>query len=137
MDWYDTLLYLHVLAAFILVSAAVSGWAMYIATGGGSRPSPVLRMAPLGGLLGVVGSLGVVIFGVWLAIYVKGYEVWDGWVLGAIVLWAIGSYAGSTIGRKYEGLRAGTSEAPSLALHVVLTASILLLLIDMLWKPGA
>jgi len=72
MDWYDTLLYLHVLAAFILVAANVTAWAMYVGTAGGSRPSPLVRMAPMGGLLGVVGSLGVLIFGIWLAIYVKG-----------------------------------------------------------------
>ena len=78
MDWYDTLLYLHVLAAFILVAANVTAWAMYVGTAGGSRPSPLVRMAPMGGLLGVVGSLGVLIFGIWLAIYVKDYEVWDG-----------------------------------------------------------
>ena len=137
MDWYDTLLYLHVLAAFILVAANVTAWAMYVGTAGGSRPSPLVRMAPMGGLLGVVGSLGVLIFGIWLAIYVKGYEVWDGWVLAAIVLWAIASYAGTTLGRGYEAFREGSGTAPPLALHLILTGAILLLLIDMIWKPGA
>ena len=137
MDWYDTLLYLHVLAAFILVAANVTAWAMYVGTAGGSRPSPLVRMAPMGGLLGVVGSLGVLIFGIWLAIYVKGYEVWDGWVLAAIVLWAIAGYAGTTLGRGYEAFRAGEAPASSLALHLILSGSILLLLIDMIWKPGA
>src|SRR6476620_10785169 len=136
MDWYDTLLYLHVLAAFILVAANVTAWAMYVGTAGGSRPSPLVRMAPMGGLLGVVGSLGVLVFGIWLAIYVKGYEVWDGWVLAAIVLWAISGWAGSTIGRRYDGLRNGSGTAPSLAMHLIFTVTILLLLIDMIWKPG-
>jgi hypothetical protein len=137
MSWYDTLLYLHVLAAFIVVAANVTAWAMYLATAGGSRRSPLVRLAPMGGLLGVVGSLGVLIFGIWLAIYVKDYEVWDGWVLAAIVLWAIAGYAGSTIGRRYEGLRAGTGAAPSLGLHLLLSGAVLLLLLDMIWKPGA
>ena len=79
----------------------------------------------------------MLIFGIWLAIYVKGYEVWDGWVLGAIVLWAIASYAGTTLGRSYEAFREGNGTAPPLALHLILSGAILLLLIDMLWKPGA
>src|ERR1700752_3900690 len=107
MDWSDPLLSLHVLAAFALVAAAAAGWAIYVATGGGSRPSPVLRMAPMGVVLGAVGSLGGLIFGVWLAIYVKGYEVWDGWVLAAIVLWAVVGQVGSQVGRRYTELRSG------------------------------
>ena len=35
-----------------------------------------------------VGSLGTIIFGVWLAISLDAYQVWDGWVIAAIVLWA-------------------------------------------------
>jgi hypothetical protein len=110
---------------------------MYIGTAGGSRPSPLVRLAPMGGLLGVIGSLGVLIFGIWLAIYVKDYEVWDGWVLAAIVLWAVAGYAGSTLGRGYESLRAGTGQAPPLTLHLLLSGAVLLLLLDMIWKPGA
>ena len=136
MSWYDTLLYLHVLAAFILVAAAVTGWAMYLATAGGSRPSPVLRMAPLGVVAGAIGSLGVLIFGIWLALYVKDYALWDGWVLAAIVLWLVVGWAGSAIGREYQAFRAGSGSAPSLAMHLIVTGTILLLLIDMIWKPG-
>jgi len=58
-------------------------------------------------------------------------------VLAAIVLWAIAGYAGTTLGRGYEAFRAGEAPAPSLALHLILSGSILLLLIDMIWKPGA
>jgi hypothetical protein len=136
MSWYDTLLYLHVLAAFIVVTALITSWALYIGTAGGSRPSPVLRMTRLGAAAGGIGSIGVLVFGIWLAIYVKGYEVWDGWVLAAIVLWAVAGWAGSTIGRKYDKLREGAGAAPSLGLHLIMTAAILLLLIDMIWKPG-
>jgi hypothetical protein len=136
MSWYDTLLYLHVLAAFIVVTAVVTCWALYVGTGGGSRPSPVLRMTTMGAAAGGIGSIGVLVFGIWLAIYVKGYEVWDGWVLAAIVLWAISGWAGSTIGRRYDGLRNGSGTAPSLTMHLIFTVTILLLLIDMIWKPG-
>jgi hypothetical protein len=34
------------------------------------------------------------VFGVSLAIEVDRYRVWDGWVIAAIVLWAIGTETG-------------------------------------------
>ena len=53
------------------------------------------------------------------------------------MLWAVAGYAGTTLGRGYEAFREGNGTAPSLALHLILTGSILLLLLDMIWKPGA
>ena len=35
-----------------------------------------------------VGGLGVLVFGVWLALEVDGYELWDGWIIAAMVLWS-------------------------------------------------
>ena len=45
-------------------------------------------------MLWAIGGLGTLVFGVWLALYVKGYEIWDGWIITAIVLWAIGTELG-------------------------------------------
>ena len=39
--------------------------------------------------------VGTILFGIWLAISLDAYQVWDGWVIAAIVLWAIGSGTGS------------------------------------------
>ncbi len=41
-----------------------------------------------------VGSLGTIIFGVWLAISLDGVAVWSGWVIAAIILWAVGTETG-------------------------------------------
>ena len=50
----------------------------------------------------VVGALGTIVFGVWLAISRDAYQVWDGWVIAAIVLWAIGGGVGARAGEEYE-----------------------------------
>ena len=36
-----------------------------------------------------VGSVLVLVFGIALAVDIDGYHLWDGWILGSIVLWAI------------------------------------------------
>ena len=104
-----------------------------------------------------VGSLGAVIFGVWLAIALDGIEVWNGWVILAILLWAVcgprrggartRSRAGLSIARRSSsrrGRRARTAGWPSsartqkgLMLHSIATVATLLILVDMIWKPGA
>ena len=35
---------------------------------------------------GTSAALLLLVFGIWLALYVDGYEIWDGWILGALVL---------------------------------------------------
>ena len=42
-----------------------------------------MRVGLIGNVLVTVGSLGTVIFGVWLAISLDAYQLWDGWVLAA------------------------------------------------------
>ncbi len=95
-------------------------------------------------------------FGVWLAISLDAYQVWDGWVLVAIVLWAITTETGRRSGLAYQRagdraheLVAAGETGPSaelaalnrtstgLLLHAVSTLAFLLVLIDMIWKPGA
>src|SRR3990170_3302986 len=79
---YDFLIFVHVLSAFVLVATVV----MYSAYAVGAPASAGdLRIAET---LWNIGGLGTLVFGIWLAIDVDGYEVWDGWILGAIALWA-------------------------------------------------
>jgi drug/metabolite transporter (DMT)-like permease len=84
------------------------------------------------------------VLGIWLAIYVDGYELWDGWILAAIVLWAIygaaGTRSGRLIARARERAETGSNAMAVprvLALRVVVFAAIFLLLLDMIYKPGA
>jgi len=81
----------------------------------------------------------VLVFGIWLAIYVDAYQVWDGWVLAAIVLWVVASAVGGRIGRGYRRMPAdaASDDSRALMMHVVLVLSVLALLVDMIYKPGA
>jgi uncharacterized membrane protein len=156
---YDWLLFLHVLSAFALVSAFVLYSALIAALWNRDVPSEavrIFRIQRVGDILVAVGSIGVLVFGIWLAIDVDGYEVWDGWVIAALVLWLIMGALGSRTGRLYNAARDRAialvrdgSNAPSaelraliqdrraLWLHVAGIVTVVLLLIDMIFKPGA
>jgi hypothetical protein len=138
VNWYDGLLFLHVTAAFLTVAATALYVAIYVAVRRFSAATPVLRLAPFAAMLWTIGGLSVLVFGIWLAIYLDAYQVWDGWVLAAIVLWMIGSAAGGQIGKGYRRAAANAADdSRALALHVVLVVSLLALLVDMIYKPGA
>jgi hypothetical protein len=42
------------------------------------------------------------VFGIWLALERKEYSIWDGWVLVAIVLWAVAMGLGGMGGKEYD-----------------------------------
>jgi hypothetical protein len=123
---YDWLLFLHVLAAFLLVGTIVVHSAVVL-----GAPAPA-RSISIGNLFWNVGGLGTLILGVWLALYVKGYEVWDGWILGAIVLWV----AATGLGSKAQAvLREGGGRLARW--HWLRTIATVGILVLMIWKPGA
>ena len=134
MSLYDWLLFLHLLAAFLLVAGLVA----YGVIAFGRGEAVVSRtLAPTASALWNAGGVGVIVFGVWLALEVDGYELWDGWIIAAIVLWFVGSGAGGRLG---AGVRDGTplqSVAGSRAMVMVMAVATLLLLLDMIFKPGA
>ena len=94
----DWLLALHLLSAFALVGAIIVFWVAIVAIRRTDLPEQVVaaaaRLMPVANIVVVVGSLGVIIFGVWLAIALDGIEVWNGWVIAAIILWAVASETG-------------------------------------------
>ena len=158
MDLNDWILSLHLLSAFALVGAEVVFWLMIVAlwgTDSTSRVASFMRVSQVGTGMIAVGSLGTIVFGVWLAISLDRYQVWDGWVLAAIVLWAIAVEVGRRGGTGYgtAGMEAGrlaaagTATSPEVAatfgasrafwLHTASSVLVLLILIDMIWKPGA
>ena len=160
MGWYDWLLFLHVATAFALVAALVVYWVIAVAARNVDRPVDSVRyfqIARPANILAAVGTVGVLVFGIWLAIYVDGYEVWDGWILGAIVLWAIGTFTGVLGGQPYaqaqklaeqrvlEGrgdepspeLRAMLQDRRALWLNIISSLAVALILVDMIYKPGA
>ena len=155
----DWILALHLLAATSLVGAMTAFSIFIVSIWNDDRPSRVLstyRLAPPATAMVIAGMAGTIVFGIWLSISKDRYNPWDGWVIAAIVLWVIGSATGQRSGVEYvkaqtraqELLDAGRDEASpelvelvrnrrALALHVVSTVAVLLILVDMIWKPGA
>lgn len=134
MSLYEWLLFLHVLAAFGVV-AGLAAYGVVALGGGGEAARRALGPAALG--LWNAGGLGVLVLGIALAVEVDAYEPWDGWILAAIVLWLIASAAGGPLGR---GVREG-SVAPGTGrarlLLAIMALATALMLVDMIFKPGA
>jgi hypothetical protein len=67
-----------------------------------------------------------------------GYQLWDAWIVVAIVLWLVQGAFGSQLSQGYKRMADGAvAQRPALSAHVVATAAVALLLVDMIWKPGA
>jgi hypothetical protein len=136
---YNTLLFLHVLAAFSIVATVVvfSAFAFGLTTD--------RRLLVVGSVLWGIGGLGTLIFGVWLALYVSGYEIYDGWIIAALVLWAIATELGRRAEAGYRAAIAGgdaggaaSSDVGRAALfHWLRSLVVLALLVVMIYKPGA
>jgi hypothetical protein len=134
MSLYEWLLFLHLLAAFLLVAGLVSYGVLVLGRGDAAVGR---ALGPPAMALWNAGGLGTIVFGVWLALEVDGYELWDGWIIAAIVLWLVGSGAGGRLGAE---VREGTAVAQidgARAAVAVMGLTTLLLLIVMIWKPGA
>jgi hypothetical protein len=128
---YDTLLVLHMFSA----AALFGTMAVYSAYVLGSPPD--LRVLGVGRVLWAIGGLGTLIFGVWLAIYVDDYEIWDGWVIGAIVLWAIATELGRRAELGFLENADVRARAQASLMHWLRSASVIGLLVLMIYKPGA
>jgi hypothetical protein len=159
MELNDWVLALHLLSAFALVGAMIVFWVGIVVIRRTDLPEQVVaagRLFPVATVAVTVGSLGTIIFGVWLAISLDGVAVWSGWVIAAILLWAFGTETGRRSGPIYalsidraKELVASGSTGPDaklaelgrsqqgLMLHTVASLAILLILVDMIWKPGA
>jgi cytochrome bd-type quinol oxidase subunit 2 len=131
-DWIKVL---HLLSAFALVGAMAVLWFAYLVVrADGAASAAVGRLFKIGTVVVGIGISGTLVFGVWLSISLDGYEPWDGWVIAALVLWAIAGGAGDRAGRVSRE-PGGLQQA--LVLHAVSSLAIILILVDMIWKPGA
>jgi hypothetical protein len=131
-DWIKAL---HLLSSFALVGAMAVFWFGYLllrAEGGAS--GALGRLFKFGSIAIGIGLTGTLVFGVWLSISLDGYEPWDGWVIAAFVLWLIAGGTGDRAG-KLSREPGGVQQA--LVLHAVSSLAVVLILIDMIWKPGA
>jgi uncharacterized membrane protein len=140
----DWLLSLHVLSAFALIAAMTVYWTLVLA----GRSETLLPRATAdavarpANVIVIVGTLGTVVFGIWLAIDIDGYELWDGWILASLVLWALGTGLSQRSGVAFARVSAGAADADAawrqaVRLHALGSLALLLVLVLMIWKPGA
>ena len=127
MSTYEWLLFLHLLAAFLLFVTVVSYTAVAL---GAAAPGRTLFVADR---CWDVGGLGTLVLGIWLALHLDEYDFFDGWILGAIALWFAATGLGQTIQRRL----ADDATADIAVMHWLRTLTVLGLLVLMIWKPGA
>jgi hypothetical protein len=159
MTLQDWVFGLHLVAAAALVGGLVATWVVVVALLTVDDPETALGFnrvyfAATGVVL--IALPTVISFGVWLAFLRPQLRPWHGWAIAAIVLWAIAAtmvalslreYTRST--RRARQLLDSGESGPSrelLALHrstiglvyrVAGSVAVLLIVIDMTYKPGA
>jgi uncharacterized membrane protein len=113
-------------------------------------------MAMIGNIAVGIGAAGTIIFGIWLALSVGNYYLWDGWIIAALVLWLIAAVLGQRTGNEFmrgmtkaQELQAAGQSGPNaellavnrtqsgVMLHAAVSLVFVLIVIDMIWKPGA
>jgi hypothetical protein len=155
----DWMLALHVLSAFGYVGGLVLFWVLLVAVRKIDTPDGRIRMEPVvkvGNAAVGIGAGGTIVLGIWLAFSVGGYDIWDGWIVAALVLWVISMPLGQRTGVAYtqgltkaRELEAAGQTGPNTELlalnrtsrgvvfHTLASVVVLLILVDMIWKPGA
>jgi hypothetical protein len=143
----------HLLSAFAVAAALVLFSVMVYS---GRRMTTLeetrllFRVGPLGTILIAAGIGLTFVFGVILAVHSNTFNIWDGWVIAGIVLWAAFAAVGQRTGKYYTDVqklveKEGT-EAEALALlraptgamlHLATVGLFVLILLDMIFKPGA
>jgi hypothetical protein len=153
------MLALHMLSAFSLVAGMILFWALIVVGRRTDTPAGTIRMEPvvkIGNAAVGFGAGGTILLGIWLAFSVGGYDIWDGWIIAAIVLWFVGAELGRRTGvaflegpKKAQELESAGQTGPNpellalnqtsrgLLFHSLASLVVLLIIIDMVWKPGA
>jgi hypothetical protein len=159
MTFEDWIFSIHLLFAATLVGSLVMSWIVVVSMRTADTPDATLSLHRVGIVATgatILGLVGVITLGIWLAILRVDFHPWDGWVIGAIVLWSIATAAmlrsfveyakpvekakalvssGQT-GASAE-LTALNRTSTGLLLRALGSAAIVLIVIDMIWKPGA
>jgi uncharacterized membrane protein len=159
VSFNDWLLALHVLSAFAYVAGVVLFWILVVAVRRIDTPEETIRMGPIvnvGNAAVGIGAGGTILLGIWLAFALDGYAIWDGWIIAALILWAIAAAFGQRTGAAYmqgmtkakeldaAGQRGANAELLALnrtsngvLMHTLASVVVLLILLDMIFKPGA
>ena len=159
MSFQDWIFSFHLLFAATLVGGLVMSWIVVVAlysTRAADETLGFSRVATIANAAIILGLPGTIALGIWLAILRPEFHPWDGWIIGAIVLWVVATAAvlrsfvefRKPVAKARELLaagRAGTSEeltalnrsATALLFRAVGSVAIVLIVIDMIYKPGA
>jgi hypothetical protein len=159
MSYQDWIFALHLLTAATLVGGLVMSWIVVVALRSVDEPGATLsldRVAMVGVVAISIAIPGTIVLGIWLAILRVEFHPWDGWVIAAIVLWVLASAAVlrsfveyAKPARMARELIASGQTGPSrellalnrtstgLLLRAASSAAVVLIVIDMIYKPGA
>ena len=159
MSFQDWIFSFHLLFAATLVGGVVMSWIVVVAMRSVDAAAETLsfnRVATIGAVAIVLGLLGTIALGIWLAILRPQFHPWDGWVIGAIVLWGLATVAVLRSFVEYrkpavkareliaagrpgpsDELMALNRTSTGLLLRALASAAIVLIVIDMIYKPGA
>jgi uncharacterized membrane protein len=155
----DWVLALHVLSAATYGASIILFWVLIVAVRSTDAAEGTLRLGPMvmiGNIAVGIGAAGTIIFGIWLALSVRNYDLWDGWIIAALVLWVIAAVLGQRTGVEYmrgmtKARELQTAGQPGtnpellainrtqngVLLHAAVSLVFVLIVIDMIWKPGA
>ena len=158
MSFDDWALAVHVLSAFAYVAGIVLFWVLVVAVRRVDTAEGTLRMAPIvrvGNVAVGIGAVGTIVVGIYLAFAIGNYAIWDGWIIAALVLWAVSAALGQRTGAAYmqgmnkaKELDAAGKTGPDkelltlnrtqagVVLHALTSVAVLLILVDMIFKPG-
>ena len=159
MTFNGWLLAFHVLSAFAYIAGIVLFWILVVAVRKIDAPEGTIRMESIvkvGNAVVGAGACGTLLLGVWLAFKLDSYAIWDGWIIAALVLWALAAAIGQRTGAEYmrgmtkaKELDAAGQTGPSpdllalnrttngVVLHSLASLVALLLVLDMIFKPWA
>ena len=152
MSFYDWMLALHLLAAFAAAAALVLFSVLVVVgrrTTALDETRTLFRLGAVGGPLIGAGMGLALVFGIILALKSADFEIWNGWIIAGFVLWAITGAVGGRTGTYYtqaQKLADEGNEAEVIArlraptgplLQLATAGGFVLLLLDMVFKPGA
>jgi uncharacterized membrane protein len=104
----DWLLVFHVFGAFLFLSGAVGIAVFSLAAVRRERPSEIALLFRLGRVAEHAVNVGAVValgFGIWLVEDLPYYKLSDGWIVAALVLWALSGALGGAGGARYKRAR--------------------------------
>jgi hypothetical protein len=159
MSFQDWVFSFHLLFAATLVGGLVMSWIVVVALFSTDSADETLgfnRVAAVSNVAILLGLPGTIALGVWLAILRPEFHPWDGWIIAAILLWVVATAAvlrsfveyrkpaaksrelaaAGRLGESDELARLNRSFT-GLLFRAVGSVAIVLIVIDMIYKPGA